>query len=395
MTSVDIPVSHPPQPLLDTSRPQGVAPPALELPQIMAQSGLSPLAVALRFAKLARGPGKVSFPDFVRLRLFDDTFVEGPLDQFVGQRRNLEICHVVNYRHDWFGLLENKITSRSYLDAYGLPTIPVAALYAPGMRTKAAHVLTDAEALEQFLLYPNAYPLFGKPVEGFQSLGSVALKGVAPDGRELERVDGTRMLLKDFVREVASTYAAGYVLQPLMQPHPEIEALCGARLATVRVVTLLGEDGPKILGAAWKIPGGTNMADNYWRAGNMLAQLDLGTGEVKRVISGAGLDLAEQTHHPDTGATFAGFRHPQWEALCALALDGARLMRHVPLIGWDLASTAEGPMVVEMNETPDFSLIQLAERKGFLTEAFGAVIARHKREAAERKKANQAAVAKL
>jgi Sugar-transfer associated ATP-grasp len=395
MTSVDLSVAHPSHPLLETSRPQASAAPALELPQIMAQSGLSPVAVALRYAKLSMGPGKVSFPDFVRLRLFDDAFVEGPLEAFVGQRRNLEICHVINYRHDWFGLLENKITSRSYLEAYGLPTLPVAALYAPGMRTRAAHVLADAEALEQFLLDPKAYPLFGKPVEGFQSLGSVGLKGVTPDGRELECVDGTRMGLRDLVSEVVSTYTAGYVLQPLMRPHPQIEALCGARLATVRVATLLGDDGPQVLGAVWKIPGGANVADNYWRAGNLLAQVDLATGAVKRVVTGAGLGLAECAEHPDTGAPFAGFVHPHWEALCALALDGARLMRHVPLIGWDLACTADGPMIVEMNETPDFSLIQLAERKGILTPEFSAVVARHRLEGARRKKANQAAVSKL
>jgi len=393
MTSVEINIPHPP--VLDTARPQTTKPPALELPEIIAQSGLSPVAVAMRFAKLSLGPGKVSFADFVRLRLFDDKFLEGPAEAFIGQRKNLEICHQINYRHDWFGLLENKITSRSYLDAYGLPTLPVAALFAPGMRTAAPHVLGDVEALEQFLLCAKSYPLFGKPVEGFQSLGSIGLSGVSADGRELERVDGTRVALRDFVEEVASTYGAGYVFQPLMRAHPEIEALCGARLATVRMLTLLGDDGPRLLGAAWKIPGGDNVADNYWRAGNLLAQLDHKTGEVLRVVTGAGFALTQPTQHPDTGMAFAGFRHPQWEAMSALALDGARLMRHVPLIGWDVACTADGPMIVEMNETPDFSLIQLAERKGMLTVEFAAVIERHKLEAAKRATAGKAVVSKL
>ncbi len=395
MTSVDIPVVPPAPPMLDTARPQTAAPPSMDLLEIFAQRGLSPVAVALRFAKLSLGPGKVSFPDFVRLRLFDDDFVEGPPEHFIGQRRNLEICHQINYRHDWFGLLENKITSRSYLDAYGLPTLPVSGLYAPGMHSAAPHVLGDVVALEQFLLRPRNYPLFGKPVEGFQSLGSIGLAAVDARARELERTDGTRVALQDFVAEIASTYASGYVFQPLMRPHPEIEALCGPRLATVRMLTLLTDDGPRLLGAAWKIPGGDNIADNYWRAGNLLAQLDLDTGDVRRVVTGAGFALTQPTHHPDTGADFAGFRHPQWEAMRALALDGARLMRHVPLIGWDLAGTSSGPMIVEMNETPDFSLIQLAERKGMLTADFTAVIERHKRDAAARAKTGKAAVSKL
>lgn len=397
MTTTDIPISPPVSfsAVLDIARPETVRPPALDLPQIMAESGLSPVAVALRFAKLSLGPGKVSFADFVRLRLFDEAFLEGPAEAFIGQRKNLEICHQINYRHDWFGLLENKISSRSYLDAYGLPTLPVAAVYAPGLRTAAPHVLGDAEAVEQFLLGPGAYPLFGKPVEGFQSLGSIGLAGVSADGRTLQRVDGTTVAMRDFIAEVTQTYSAGYVFQPLMRPHPEIAALCGPRLATVRMLTLLTDDGPRLLGAAWKIPGGDNVADNYWRAGNHLAQVDADSGEVLRVVAGAGFGLTQPTHHPDTGVAFAGFRHPHWDGMRALAFDGARLMRHVPLIGWDLACTAQGPMIVEMNETPDFSLIQLAERKGLLTADFAAVIDRQKLAAANRTKAGKAVVAKL
>jgi len=123
--------------------------------------------------------------------------------------------------------------------------------------------------------------------------------------------------------------------------------------------------------------------------------MDLKSGEVLRVVTGAGLGLTTPTHHPDTGVAFSGFRHPQWEAMSALALDGARLMRHVPLIGWDIACTADGPMIVEMNETPDFSLIQLVERKGMLTPDFIAVVERHKLEAAKRAKAGKAVVSKL
>lgn len=387
------------RPLLEASHDAPVSAPAAALPEILAQSGLSPVDAALRFARACLGPGKLNFADFVRLRLFDDAFVEGPLDEFIGQRRNLELCHVINHRHDWFGLMANKIASRSYLAAYGIPTLPVAALYAPGIQagaqSGASRVLGDAAALEGFLRDPGVYPLFGKPVDGFQSLGSIALTGVSDDGAALQRVDGTAAALADFVREVVANHGDGYVLQPLMRPHPEIEALCGPRLATVRVVTLRGEGGPEILGVAWKIPGGANTADNFWRAGNLLAQLDLATGAVKRVVTGSGFNLKPADRHPDTGMAFAGVHHPDWRRLCDLALEGARLMRHVPLIGWDLAGLKDGPVVVEMNETPDVSLIQLAERKGFLSPAFAAVVERQRAEAKARQKASQAAVGKL
>ena len=60
--------------------------------------------------------------------------------------------------------------------------------------------------------------------------------------------------------------------------------------------------GPKIIRACWKIPAGVNMADNYWRAGNLLAQIDMHSGRVLRVSSGAGLDVRCHDAHPDTDA---------------------------------------------------------------------------------------------
>ena len=38
----------------------------------------------------------------------------------------------------------------------------------------------------------------------------------------------------------------------------------------------------------WKIPAPHNIADNFWRPGNLLAALDRHTGEVKRVTTNVG-----------------------------------------------------------------------------------------------------------
>ena len=70
-------------------------------------------------------------------------------------------------------------------------------------------------------------------------------------------------------------------------------------------------------------------------------------------------------------------------------------MRHVPLIGWDIASTAEGIVIVEMNETPDFFLAQFAERRGVLDQDLKAFIAFQRRQAFDFRRRRKAMVAKL
>ena len=113
------------------------------------------------------------------------------------------------------------------------------------------------------------------------------------------------------------------------------------------------------------------------------------------MISGAGLDLAVKTRHPDTDALLTGFCHPQWDAMKALAVEAARLMRHVPMIGWDIACTDDGPVIVEMNETPDLFLVQMADRRGVLDDVFADFMRFQQANAVRHLKANKAAIARL
>src|ERR1700688_193010 len=86
-------------PVLDVSRSDAKAPVALDLLRVRQATGLSNIALVSAFMKLALGAGKISFGDFVRLRLFDPAFHGGAaLSEFVGQRRNCQICETVNYR---------------------------------------------------------------------------------------------------------------------------------------------------------------------------------------------------------------------------------------------------------------------------------------------------------
>ena len=92
-------------------------------------------------------------------------------------------------------------------------------------------------------------------------------------------------------------------------------------------------------------------------------------------MTGAGLDLKEVTHHPDTGARLIGAEVPNWAAMKATAVEGARLMHQVPMIGWDMAPGPDGAIIVEMNQTPDVFLHQLADARGLLEPEFLAFMA--------------------
>jgi hypothetical protein len=382
--------------VVDVSRPNRDRPPAEALMRAVTASGTSTARLLQDYARLAFGPGRLSFNDYIRLRLFDD-HLYGHTDKraFVGGRANREIAITVNYRHDWFGMLSSKLAAAAYLRAYGLPTIPMVALYGETLGLPCDGLVRTPEELLALLRRAAIYPLFGKPVESYQSLGSASLRAYDPSTDSIVFVDGRAIPVGEFASDIRNHYAHGYLFQPLIVPHAAIRSICGDRLATVRILTMATAAGPRIARVSWKIPAGANSADNYWRSGNVLAQIDTKTGTVGRAFTGSGFDLKEVSEHPDSQQRLGGFALPDWEKLCQIALEGARVMRHMPLIGWDIASTDAGAMIVEMNETPDFLLHQLADSRGMLDQDFNDFVAFQKANAAQHVKTVRAAVEKL
>jgi hypothetical protein len=398
MQNAPVPVSETPSqaPTVTVSRAHQDFGPMAVFQRIAAAHDTTPLQVVRDYASLAFGPGRVSFNDYVRLRLFDRAHWDGcDLRTVSGQRHNRELVVAINYRHDWYGVVTDKIASTSYLSAYGLPTIPVTALFAPRLTRPSSLALRTRDELRKFLMRDDVYPLFGKPTEGFQSLGSIALRRPLPESGELEKIGGGCVGLETFLDDITQHYAGGYLFQPFVAPHPKAAALFGERLGTARIITLVEDGEPRIFRAAWKIPSGENLADNYWRSGNLLAKLDVDTGKIERVVSGAGFEAACKTHHPDSGVAFAGIALPQWDEMKAVALEAARVMHHMPMIGWDMGPTSAGPVIVEMNETPDFFLNQFADARGVLEPDFIRFIAGQKRAAKDYETRMKSDIAKL
>jgi len=68
------------------------------------------------------------------------------------------------------------------------------------------------------------------------------------------------------------------------------------------------------------------------------------------------------------------------------ALEAARMMQHVYMIGWDVTALDSGPVIVEMNETPDLFLNQIADKRGVLDDDFNRFLAQQKKNRITREK---------
>lgn len=334
--------------------------------------------------RLRRG---LALEEYLALQLYDAAYY-GAVDRsaFVGMKGARRVLIRANSRLDLYGLVGNKIACDFLLAAHGLPIMPTVALFCEATGMPAAFLLRGESALRSFLADAQRYPLFGKPLIGTQSLGSASFDRFDPARQTLVAFGGGEIALDAFVRDVATHYPRGYLLQRRLSPHGAVRALCGDRLATVRVLTAATAAGPEVLRAAWKIPAGANAADNFWRPGNLLAELDITTGRVHRAVRASPEGFVEVTHHPDTGAALVGAVVPRWTRVLDLAREGAAVLRDLPLLGWDIAPVDAdlvegGAIVVEVNHVPDFRLHQIADRRGILDPALRQFLRERKAEA--------------
>jgi hypothetical protein len=332
------------------------------------------------WAKLNFGPGRIMFNEYLEMRLWDTDFYprEG-LKEFVGHWQARKVWQTANFVPGLNALATNKIATAAVLGAYGLPVPPMAGLHAAGALPGPGRTSTP-ETLEAFLLNDLAYPAFGKPLSGIQSLGSVSLQSCEKSTGLITKQDGGTIGAAELAKEIHAAYAKdGYIFQPRLIPHDDVRALIGERIACLRVLTIMRPEGPAVFRACWKIPTGKNWVDNFWRPGNLLASVDIADGAIRRVISGTGLTMAEVYMHPDTSVRLTGVKVPLWEKVCATALAGAAAMADFGVLGWDIAVTAAGPVIIEINDTPDLIMHQISDRRGIMEPVFQQFLAERRR----------------
>jgi hypothetical protein len=270
-------------------------------------------------------------------------------------------------------LADDKLVWQGFLQGFGHPLPVVRALLRTPRRFGDMPHIDDAAALAGFLESAR-FPLFLKPVAGLHSVGTLALRSFDPAAQAAIGFDGRAWSAAELLA-AAGQARGGLIVQDFLEPHEAVQASIGRRLATLRLVVLVGRQGPRLYRAMWKVPVAPHMADNFWLPGNLLAAVDRDRGTITRVIRGHGVALEEVEDHPDTGARLLGSTVPLWSEVLATTLEAAADVPGIGVQAWDVGITARGPVLVELNVGGDVTLPQLAHDEGLMTDEFSRFLA--------------------
>ena len=82
-------------------------------------------------------------------------------------------------------------------------------------------------------------------------------------------------------------------------------------------------------------------------------------------LVGNGIDKKlNESEKSITNIKFDGFQIPYWEEIKEMVLKAALVNDKVNLVGWDVAISKNGPLIIEGNRGPGFDLVQILLKKG-------------------------------
>ncbi|WP_142634053.1 sugar-transfer associated ATP-grasp domain-containing protein [Ruegeria faecimaris] len=325
-------------------------------------SGRSVLQVQRSFNQMAKPPSRLNMVEYVRNGLHhEDRFTDAERAAYISNDLHWPIAHKCNH-HGWNSAAEDKILASTLLETAGVP-VPetVGVIDRSNRHYPGVTKINTPEALRDLVCNHLEGGLFGKIVEGMVSFGAFLIEDA--DQSTITCAGQPPITYEAFLDEFVGQNS--YVVQPLLKNHSAIQDYASA-LATVRMVTLVRENDVFCPVAVIKLPQGPNIADAFWRPGNLACSINIETGVIETVARRAKMETEFLDDHPDNPGLM-GLKLPFWDELIEINDRAARTFQPIRYQSTDIAITESGPVVVELNYGGGFDLPQYASGRGMLT----------------------------
>lgn len=141
------------------------------------------------------------------------------------------------------------------------------------------------------------------------------------------------------------------VVQSYLFQHNSLNII-SVSVNTVRIVTLLAKNNENvvIVGAYMRFGIGNSFIDNLCEGG-IGAGINVDDGSLMEFAYD--LNGKPYSKHPTSGIVFAGFQIPFWQELIVLVKQIQSEFSFYKMLGLDVAITNAGPVVIEINDSPD------------------------------------------
>ena len=195
---------------------------------------------------------------------------------------------------------------------------------------------------EEFLEFCGKHPvIFVKPVDSFGGIG--VEKFDFSDGTDPEKcyeslISNGQMIVEEQIKQ-----------------HHEMDRMYSGSVNTIRIVTLLVNGESRHVYSIFRVGSGNGVTDNA-TSGGIYTWVD-GDGTLHLPMYHEKTGIYYDAH-PVSGTVIEGFKVPMYEEAVQFCLDAAKEEPGLGYIGWDVAVTEDGPVMVEANILPGNDMAQ-------------------------------------
>ena len=296
-----------------------------ELKKISANNGKSPILMFADTALSALIFGS-GLQDYLNYKFYDKPFKERKTYVTIG---NMAQAYKALAPLDYADFISNKVNFHKNYKEF----------------TKRDYIAHDATYCE-FENFLYAHPIFiKKPVQG---LG----------GSDVTTVNASEISdKKDFYSRLT---CKEFFLEELITQHEDWKKLSPNSTNTLRIMTEAFNGNASIIFAAARIGNGKSITDNFHQGG-MGVLVDTQKG----ILTGNGIDKKlNESAFSVTGIHFDGYKIPYWNEIKQMVIKAALVNDRIHMVGWDVAITPDGPLIIEGNRGPGFDLVQILLKKG-------------------------------
>ena len=258
---------------------------------------------------------------------------------FVGNREKELLCSLLNHldsNHDAWKIFMDKWQTYERFRAYF---------------KREAILITKPEDRDAFAAFCRRH-------------GSVMVKVTdSSQGRGIYRVDDAGDLDKRFdeIEENILRKGKNAIVEERITQSAVMSSFNESSVNTLRIVTFTMDQEPIIMFSFLRAGRKGAVVDNGGAGGLFIA-----VNEENGTCISEGSDEAGHRYekHPDSGVDFIGFQIPEWDKAVALAKELACVVPEQRYVGWDLAYTDSGWVMIEGNSWSQFVGKQISLKTG-------------------------------
>lgn len=266
----------------------------------------------------------------------------------IRQRENLRTLYTFNY----LALARDKFVFYQYCKSLNIPYPKTIGIVSKGLVSwynGQKMVFEDLETIKN-----KSFDAFCKESTGESGKGAFCLKVVNGHFYDREKEITFEELKQRFENAI-------FIIQEKLNNHPQIDNVYSKSLNTIKLITLLNDDGTvEFFDSVMRFGAGGSFVDNASQGGIFVGISEDGyLQEVGYHEPGKYKNLIVNGIHPDTHVKFKGMKIPYWDELLQTAKEFHRFFYGIPSIGWDVAITPNGFVFTETGEDWEIPVYQV------------------------------------